>query len=272
MTNFKLIACDLDGTLLDTDMNVSETNLNAIKTLLSRGIAVVPTTGRAFYQMPKAIWDNPDIRYYINSNGAVIKDKLTNTRYECCIDKPQILGALEVLNNIGALMIFHHNDRTYVDSSRLTAAEFSSHAVSPEYQLLMNGWAEHLTDFDGFVKNADSAEMFATFYKSKAEADACQRELDALGLYTVRMSEQYMEVFCHGAGKGNALSRLIGIVKADRGQVIGIGDSKNDVTLLDGSGLALATSNCQDALKPHANRIICSNDEHILNYLLKFVL
>ena len=74
MQNFEMIVSDLDGTLLGSDMNLSEKNRIAIEKLCDMGIEFVPSSGRTLYQIPSEIRENPNFRYIIYSNGTAIHD------------------------------------------------------------------------------------------------------------------------------------------------------------------------------------------------------
>ena len=67
---YKLLACDLDGTLLDDDSNVSAENLNAIDEMVKLGVEFAICTGRTYDEIPKALLDNKSIRYIIYSDGS----------------------------------------------------------------------------------------------------------------------------------------------------------------------------------------------------------
>ena len=66
---YKLLACDLDGTLLDDNSNVSNENLTAIGELTKLGIEFILCTGRTFYEIPQVLRECEDIRYIIYSDG-----------------------------------------------------------------------------------------------------------------------------------------------------------------------------------------------------------
>ena len=72
---YKLLACDLDGTLLDDNSNVSAENLNAIDEMVKLGVEFAICTGRTYDEIPKVLLDNKSIRYIIYSDGSVILDK-----------------------------------------------------------------------------------------------------------------------------------------------------------------------------------------------------
>ena len=71
---YKLIACDLDGTLLNSEGRLSPENAKAISELAEKSVLFVPATGRAFFESPEEIRNHPDVRFFILSNGAVIQD------------------------------------------------------------------------------------------------------------------------------------------------------------------------------------------------------
>lgn len=85
----------------------------------------------------------------------------------------------------------------------------------------------------------------------------------------VESFEYNFEIMNANAGKGNALLLLENLLRAERQEAIGIGDSDNDSSMIKASGLGLAVSNACETLKSLANEVICSNEEHALAYVLK---
>ena len=77
--DIKIIALDLDGTLLDSQKRLSEANRTALAAAAEKGILVVPTTGRFFGMMPSAIRDLSFVRYAITINGAQVYDRETDS-------------------------------------------------------------------------------------------------------------------------------------------------------------------------------------------------
>ena len=72
MPDLRLIALDLDGTLLDSQKRLSAVNRDALARAAAKGVLVVPTTGRFFGMMPPAVRDLPFVRYAITINGAQV--------------------------------------------------------------------------------------------------------------------------------------------------------------------------------------------------------
>ena len=76
-----------------------------------------------------------------------------------------------------------------------------------------------------------------------------------------------MEIFCKDAGKGSALKILAENLGIEMEDVISIGDSDNDKQMTLMAGLGLACENACDSLKKVADKIICTNDEHVIRYV-----
>ena len=116
--------------------------------------------------------------------------------------------------------------------------------------------------------------MVGVFFLSEADRQACVEELIEAGMFGFIEWDglTYCEIFSKNAGKGNALLALADRIGCRREQTIGVGDSTNDLTLIRSAGLGLAMSNACRALKNEADEVICSNDEHAVQYILEHYL
>lgn len=75
----RLIAADMDGTLLDDEKRIPEENLRAFRACAARGIEIVPATGRTMRGLPDELRNLPGVHYAILTNGAQVVD-LAKTR------------------------------------------------------------------------------------------------------------------------------------------------------------------------------------------------
>ena len=72
MSYIKLVASDLDGTLLTKSATLTEESSRAISEMTARGIQFLPTTGRALSEVPDSVRNHPSVEYIISSDGANI--------------------------------------------------------------------------------------------------------------------------------------------------------------------------------------------------------
>ena len=94
----RLIALDLDGTLLNEKMHVSEKTRQVMELCAQRGIEIVPATGRALPAVPEEVLSLPGVHYGIFTNGAVVRDFGKNTWVsESCLSWEETIRVIEVL-------------------------------------------------------------------------------------------------------------------------------------------------------------------------------
>ena len=119
---YKIVASDLDGTLLGEDQRVSRENLLAIAEMRKLGVEFVPTTGRALDEFPAELIGSPDVRYMITSDGAAIWDKclgeMVITQY---FPKEKTKFVMDTVSAYTTYILVHENGKTYYDEKRNTA-------------------------------------------------------------------------------------------------------------------------------------------------------
>ena len=98
---YRLIALDLDGTLLNPQKELTEGNRRALLAAAGRGTHIVPTTGRFFEGMPEAVRSLPCIRYTITINGAQVQDRQTgDVLYRAEIPNRRAIEVMEQLDTL----------------------------------------------------------------------------------------------------------------------------------------------------------------------------
>ena len=265
---YKIIASDLDGTLLNSDSQVSPENMVAIREIAERGGWFVPASGRTYSEIPENVRKNPDIRYVIHSNGAVILDKKTGERNLACISREQLPVIWEMLKEYEVHVVLRYGGDCYLDEKMGCEAAYQYYNVAPVQAMLAEKYDIKIRDFESFVKTLDDIEVVAASFRHLEELLACQERLMATGMFlTARPERSLLEIFHRDAGKGNALWRLADMLGVDRKATIAVGDSDNDLGMLKAAGLSLVVSNGQPAALEIADKIICSNDEHSAQYI-----
>lgn len=272
MSNYKIIACDLDGTLLDGNGQVSEVNKSAIKELSSFGVEFVPATGRTISEIPKELMENPDIRYYIYANGAGVYDKKTGERIPLCIPKEVSNKVLDIVCSCDTHKTFRHNGECYADSNQQSDNDYQHYNVWKLHSNVIKTHAILVENLTRFCRNLDNIEVFSVFFTNKNDLTKCKSRL--LETNEVILMDSFpngmgVEICSINSGKGKALEALAKKLNLDISQTIATGDSDNDQTMIDTAGLSLAPSNSRQSIKDSADAVICSNDEHIVKYILE---
>jgi len=263
--NYKLIACDLDGTLMGTDLTLSEENKRAIKELTEQGIIVVPTTGRTIVEM-REVFDLPEIRYVIYSNGAVIADKETGEEIFCGLNEELAHFVLTTLFKYDTYVVIHKNGQTYCDREKLFRPE--DYNVCYNTDELVKRYCIAEDEFERNSLNGGCVENVAVYFASLDDMKECRKILESNpDIRAVEGWEFSLEIFSKKAGKGSALKILTEKLGIDMQEIITIGDSDNDTQMTKMSGLGLAAGNACEMLKEVADEVICTNDEHVLKFV-----
>lgn len=262
MEKIRLIALDLDGTLLDSKKCLSQRNQEALMKCMQHGIEIVPCTGRLWHGVPDFIRDLPGIHYAITVNGAVVED----------VQRHQVLDerkmswkqAAELLKQAAGFQTMYD---VYVEGKGLGESRFMDHmekyGISPELQKMIRSTRKVVPDvIKEITRLAMPVEKINYFFGDPQERLRVRKILLERGDVIVSASfSNNLEINAQGAAKGEALERLAGYLGLGMQQTMGFGDGENDITLIRRAGIGVAMGNAEDCLKAEADYITGINDE-----------
>jgi Cof subfamily protein (haloacid dehalogenase superfamily) len=269
MLQYQIVSTDLDGTLLLEDGSISPQNQAAMAALSAAGVFVVPNTGRTLEEIPHVVRENPEVRYIIHSDGAVIYDKQTGKRDLACVSGADCRRVLDILRRYPCSFSMRSGGAGFVRASEHNEADYISYHVDRSYRDFLYRYSHPVEDFDAFCDRIDEIEMICTFFRTEEDASACYRELAATGLLQLIASGLQLEVFAADAGKGNALLRLARSLGMAAEATVAVGDGTNDSDAIRCAGLGLAMANAVPTLKAEADAVICHVTEHAIDHIAK---
>ncbi|MCY6958914.1 sugar-phosphatase [Clostridium brassicae] len=265
---YKLIALDMDGTLLRNDKTISEENLNAIKKAKDKGVKVVLSTGRPKKGIEKYLkkldlLSNED--YCVTYNGSLV----VNT------------GTDKVLYS----KILTHNDIHYLyDLSKkldvnIHALTYNS-CISPklskytEVEISINGIDFEEIDFYNLDPSAQIVKVMFVDEPDKLSKVIDNLPKEVYEKYTIVKSAPYfLEFLDKEVNKGAGVKILAESLGINQNEVICIGDAGNDIHMIKYAGLGVAMGNAFPETKKSANYITCSNEENGVAHVIdKFIL
>ena len=270
MSNYRILASDLDGTLFNSHHLLSAENAQAIEEIVNRGVWFVPSSGRAVGEMPSFLVDHPSIRYIIYADGAAVYDKqLGRAIIDRSMPQTSVTRAMDVLEEYAVSMTVRHRGFSYVSDTHYDDDVLASYRVHPAYRRFIFDFSRSAPDFSAFCRSLDSVEMICAFFRHPDEQEACRARLAELGIFGIAASAPTnIEIFDRHAGKGSALLALAEYLGVDPAQTIAVGDSPNDADMLRKAGLSLAMGNADAAVKALADQTVCTHDEHVARYIL----
>lgn len=271
---YKLLASDLDGTLLNSQSIISPENIEAIKKLTELGILFVPSTGRAYSELADELRTNDAIRYYICSGGAVTYDKLTGEKLGEYIPSSCLSEILSVLAGFEHWKIMHYDNYTYVQQSEITRERMDHYGLHPYLRALATETARRTDDLDSFIVERGDIEMIAAVFITEEEAVACEKALSKIdGITVLRGTMGHgihnVEAVSSRACKGSMLLKLADHLGIPYETVMSVGDSANDLSMIKAVEHSFAVSNATEDVKNAAKWVICSNNEHAISHILE---
>lgn len=259
----KLIALDLDGTLLDSRKCLSDVNRQALFQCIQKGIFVVPATGRTVDGIPEEIKEIPGVRYAITTNGAVIEDMKTGSPVDVRLLSGSL--ALELLRLIDRYHVMYD---PYIDRRGITEPRFIEHlqdySLSEEMQQLVLKTRDVHPNIIEFVeKSQKPVEKINLFFRNAEEKKELRSVLETRKDILITSSMPLnLEINALGATKGEAIIRLASHLGIKREEIMAAGDGENDLSMLRQAGIGVAMGNGSQELFAEADFITETNDRN----------
>jgi Cof subfamily protein (haloacid dehalogenase superfamily) len=266
----RMIALDLDGTLLDSKSQVSEANRRAVAEAAGRGIEVVLVTGRRFdFARPIADQLSCDLDL-ISSNGAIIKSLDGQTQYRRLLPAAIARGVLEGTRRFREFtaVVFDRPKERQVIMERIhwdDPLRGSYFRKSREFLSVVDP-LESCVDSDGLQEDPIQV-AFSGNIQTMREVYSTLEKLPQADQFTLAFTEydkrdlSILDVLGRGVTKALALaewSRKRGI---RREEIMAVGDNWNDSEMLEFSGFPVVMGNSVDGLKSRGWTVTLSNDE-----------
>ena len=272
----RLIAIDIDGTLLDPKFQISAANLEALNRAHTSGIEVALVTGRRHnFALPVANAIGFDVTL-ISSNGAVTRSSTGEHFHRDLLPAPVAQRLLRYM--VG----FRSNTVLTFDRDGKGAIVLET---ADELNLSIQRWLEKNSEWTEFIIPLEDAltedPVQAMFCGNIPKMSAVQKMLldcDFGNQFTV-LRTQYdarnlciVDILNQDCSKGHALQRWTEHRGIPRDQVMAIGDNFNDVEMLQFAGLPVLMANACDELKQNGWTLTLSNDESGVAYAINQVL
>lgn len=270
MSKFKLLALDLDGTLLGPDSRVPPANARAVRLAQQAGVQVVLCTGRNLTESRafNAQLDAPADWVVLANGAAVVRVSDGEQIAFDGLDPAMCAAVREICAQFGVDPCLYTADKLYYGREFLRFLEeirrrghVSLDETAEGYEFVPDaaGWDAVLDREAGRVTKA------ILHHLDPAVVDRMMGVLDGTGLFELAPSVMYggqlknVEINRKGVHKGQALARLAAHLGCGLDQVLAIGDSDNDLTMLRMAGLGVAMANAAPHIRAAAVAVTLDN-------------
>lgn len=261
MTAYKLLALDMDGTLLDSRKRVLPKTAEALERLAATGIAVAFSTGRGPAELTDYVPNLPFIKYGSCISGGLVYDFSKQLTVFCRPFETEL--ALEVMAAAQAEAPMVHVLTTTQSAAAAHALPHMADFHMGIYQEMYDRICSPIDDMPAYVRAHEGEVCKINLYHRNPESrERTRRRLTAAGL-PVQLADAEvtsLEVSPAGVSKAEGLSRLCDYLGITLAEAVAVGDAPNDTQALRVAGLPVAMSNATPDIKALAKMVVADND------------
>lgn len=258
----KLIAADMDGTLLNSDRKISEYTQRVIGKVLDKGIQFVPATGRAVNAIPEELKSIENIRYGIFSNGAAVYDiRQSEMLYKNQFQPEEVLRLIAFVRQFDNMVSIVHNGQSYGEREEMENID-TYHLDTYTKEILITS-RKIIENSEEYIKeHYDTMEKVTLVFRTMEEKEKVKEALKALDFIQYASSlPKNLEISKKGCNKGDGLQHLAQVLGIEKEEIMAFGDADNDKEMLLQAGMAVVMENGLDSMKALADYITVTNNE-----------
>ena len=276
---YKLVAIDLDGTMLNQYGIITEKTKKAISKAQEKGVEVMIASGRAITSVKRFSKEINSNKYFISGNGAITYDiKNNKILYENILSKTKALKIIKICEeNSIYYNVYTENGIIAKNLSYNTLYYYKDNLTKPEenrthINIVENVYDyfeqreekilkimicdEHKTVFNSIVRKLKELSEIEVL-----EVSHMSRKIIKQGTDEIALEYFYTEVSAKDVDKWNALEEIIGLMNISKEEVVTIGDNANDLKMITNAGLGVAMGESAPYVKQSADIIAPTNDE-----------
>ena len=277
---YKLIAVDLDGTLLNSYGAVTENTKNAIKKVEEQGANVIIASGRPIDSIMTIANEIGSDKYFIAGNGAIVYDmKKKEIIYEKCLPKQKVLDIIKICeeNSIGYNVytekeilttslkynvLYYHKENLKKEEKKRTNISI----VENMYEYVKNMNEEKflkitVCDENKFVFNSIIRKLKEIRDIEVLEVSHMAKKMIRQGTEEFSVEYFYTEISRANVDKWNAIEYLANKMNISKDEIIAIGDNINDKEMIENAKVGIAMGQSTPVITEIADFVTSNNNE-----------
>ncbi|MDE7359124.1 MAG: Cof-type HAD-IIB family hydrolase [Lachnospiraceae bacterium] len=260
MTRYKLIALDMDGTLLRSDKSLDPATVRDIEEAAGQGVQAVYSTGRAMIELLSYVRQMPSMRYAVCLSGALVYD-FQEQRSIFCRELPgACIGEIvETAVRYDAMAHFLTERESIV---RVDQISHMSDFHMGVYQPMFLELTRRVEDMAAEAARYDSIPKVNVYFRSVRDRAEAYEALKHLPLSFAFAEGASLEMNAAGVTKASGLQALTAHLGITMAETVGIGDADNDRAMLEAVGLSVAMGNAAEDIKALCDVVTEDNDHN----------
>lgn len=262
---YRLIALDMDDTLLNDEGKISEKNKEAIKRAGEAGVKVIIVSGRSYASTKRYIKELGLSHFTASLNGAYIQDPTTDqVVHSFPIDAKIAHEMIKDIESFGVHTNFYEGEKILCEKE----TDYAKY-----YRNLNNIEFDYIDSLREYSKETQAGKLLLIDEREKLDEIRkmlIEKYEDHLNiLYSKPI---FLEIFDKNTSKGAAVLRVAQMYGIQPEEIIAIGDGENDISMIKSAGLGIAVGNASESIKKEADFTTLSNNESGVAYAInKFI-
>ncbi|SHJ36857.1 hypothetical protein SAMN02745975_01933 [Geosporobacter subterraneus DSM 17957] len=263
---YKMVAIDLDDTLLDNDNQISRQNKEVIERLLDKGMIVTIISGRSYASIKRYV-DLLRLKHLCGSlNGAsIILPENDEIVYRRAIHHDICRELIIEIEPLGVHINYYHDSKV-LSSKQTKQAE--------AYMQLTNIEIDYVSSLKEYSREYAATKILLIDDNEKLEP--IRQKISPKFIENVNISYSkpiFLEIFNKDVSKGKALQYIAEYYGIQREEIIAIGDGETDISMIEYAGIGIAMGNSSQRVKEKANYIAETNQQNgVAKILEKLIL
>lgn len=286
---YKLVAIDLDGTMLDSYGVITEKTKKVLKEKMNQGMEVVIASGRTTSSILPIVEEIGGINYFIAGNGALIYDvQNENVIYNKFIPKSKILEIIRICEENSIFytvyteneiitqalkynVLYYYKENQKKEESKQTKIKVVENILNYIENSDNNNYLKiMICDESEFIFNAMINKLRNIKGVEILDVGHQSRKYIKDGTEDILLEYYYTEITLENVDKWESLEYLMGILRVDESEIIAIGDNENDKKMIKNAKLGVAMGQSAPKIIQIADIVTDSNDdEGVANVLEK---
>ncbi|MDI3310567.1 MAG: Cof-type HAD-IIB family hydrolase [Thermoanaerobacterium sp.] len=272
---YRLLAMDMDGTFLNSQSMPIERNIQALKKAKEKGAVIAFASGRIYPAINEYVRMFGDDVAVIACNGALVyKSAKDGIIYRSYMPYEEVIKLLEIAREYKLYYHFFTEDRLFTVQLKYGSLLYKTwnDRLPPQERMMIE-----IID-DPYEVISQYKDNLVKFVVSDDDTDfldnVVRKRIEESGNFEVTKSaKNNLEIMVKGVSKGRGLEILSKYLDIPKEQIIAVGDSLNDISMIRYAGLGVAMGNADERVIPWADYIAPTNDEGgIAHVVEKFML
>lgn len=284
---YKLIAIDLDGTMLNKYGIITQNTKDVIKKVQEKGIEVIIASGRTINSVKNFSKEINSENYFISGNGAITYDiKNDKILYENVLSKNKAQQVIKICEENSIYYSVYTENGIITKNLNYNTLYYYKENLNKEEKEKTH--INIVQDVYNYIEEKDEKILkimicdnnqlvFKSILKKIKEITDIEildvshmsRKLIKQGTEEIALEYFYTEITSKNVDKWNALEKLIELLNITKEEVITIGDNANDIKMIKNAGLGIAMGESAPYVKEQANIVAESNDNDGVAMFLK---